>query len=51
LTRESARDQRFDVGEGHTITVMEYFNTQLNIQLQYPDLICVEVSATFVLIL
>jgi eukaryotic translation initiation factor 2C len=50
LTRESARDRRFDIGDGNTITVMQYFNTQLNIQLHFPDLICVEVSATFVLI-
>jgi hypothetical protein len=30
--------------------VMQYFHTQLNIQLQFPDLICVEVRAKFVLI-
>jgi eukaryotic translation initiation factor 2C len=46
LTRESARDRRFDIGDGHTVTVMEYFHTQLNIQLHFPDLICVEVRAT-----
>jgi eukaryotic translation initiation factor 2C len=43
LTRESARDRRFDIGDGQTVTVMQYFDTQLNIQLQFPDLICVEV--------
>src|SRR6266478_3261564 len=43
LTRESARDRRFDIGDGQTMTVMEYF-TQLNIRLQFPNLICVEVS-------
>ena len=51
LTQESARDRRFDIGGGQTVTVMEYFHTQLNIPIQYPDLICVEVRATFVLIL
>jgi eukaryotic translation initiation factor 2C len=43
LTRESARDRRFDIGDGQTVTVMQYFDTQLNIQLHFPDLICVEV--------
>jgi eukaryotic translation initiation factor 2C len=43
LTPESARDRTFDVGDGRTVTVMEYFHTQLNIQLHFPDLICVEV--------
>lgn len=50
LTRESAQDRRFEIGDGLTITVMEYFHTQLNIQLHFPDLICVEVCAIFVLI-
>ena len=43
LTSESARERTFDIGDGHTVTVMDYFQTQLNIQLLYPDLICVEV--------
>jgi eukaryotic translation initiation factor 2C len=43
LTRESAKDRTFDTGDGQTMTVMQYFHTQLNIRLQFPDLICVEV--------
>ena len=50
LTRESARDRRFEVGDGHTMSVLEYFHNQLNIRLQFPDMICVEVCGTFVLI-
>jgi eukaryotic translation initiation factor 2C len=50
LTRESARDRRFEIEDGHTVSVMQYFHTQLNIRLQFPDLICVEVRATSVLI-
>jgi eukaryotic translation initiation factor 2C len=49
LTRESALDRRFDIGDGETMTVMEYFHNQLNIQLQFPDLICVEVCTTLFL--
>ncbi|KAI0267569.1 Piwi domain-containing protein [Russula aff. rugulosa BPL654] len=45
LTPESARDRTFDVGDGRTVTVMEYFHTQLNIQLHFPDLICVELAS------
>jgi eukaryotic translation initiation factor 2C len=43
LTPESAQDRTFDIGDGHTVTVKEYFDTQLNIRLRYPGLICVEV--------
>jgi eukaryotic translation initiation factor 2C len=50
LTRESARDRTFDIGDGHTVTVMQYFHTQLNRQLRFPGMICVEVCAKFVLI-
>jgi eukaryotic translation initiation factor 2C len=50
VTRESARDRRFDIGDGESMTVMEYFN-QLNIPLQFPDLICVEVRTTVFLFL
>ena len=49
LTRESARNRRFEIGDGETMTVMEYFYNQLNIPLQYPDLICVEVCVTLFL--
>lgn len=50
LTRESARDREFDIGDGHTVSVMQYFDTQLNTQLRHPNMICVEVCARFVLI-
>jgi len=46
LTRESARDRTFTVGDGQTMTVLEYFQDTLNILLQFPDLICVEVCTT-----
>ena len=45
LTRESAQDRAFDTRDGQTMTVMEFFEG-LNIQLQFPDLICVEVCTT-----
>ncbi len=45
LTRESAEDRRFEIGDGQTMTVMEYFR-QLNLPLRFPKLICVEVSMT-----
>jgi eukaryotic translation initiation factor 2C len=51
LTRESARDRRFEIGDGETMSVMEYFQNQLNIPLQFPDLICVEVCTTLCLFL
>jgi eukaryotic translation initiation factor 2C len=47
LTSESARTRTFDIGDGQTETVMHYFHTQLNIQLQFPDLICAEVGDKF----
>ena len=46
LTLESAQDRTFDTRDGQTMTVMEYFY-QLDIHLQFPDLICVEVCPTF----
>ena len=49
ITRESARDRRFEIGDGETMSVMEYFQNQLNIQLQFPDSICVEVCMTLFL--
>ena len=49
LTRESARDRTFEIGDGQTMTVLEYFRDELNIPLQFPDLICVEVCTTFFL--
>jgi eukaryotic translation initiation factor 2C len=50
LTQESARNLRFEIGDGRTVAVMQYFHDQLNIRVQFPDLICVEVCGTFVLI-
>ena len=46
LTRDSARDHTFENGDGQTMTVLEYFRDTLNISLQFPDLICVEVRTT-----
>jgi eukaryotic translation initiation factor 2C len=43
LTPESARNRKFDIGDGRSVTVTEYFRTQLKKQLRFPDLICVEV--------
>ena len=45
LTRESARERTFDVGDGQTMTVMEFFYRS-NIRLQFPDMICAEVCTT-----
>ena len=47
LTRDSARDHTFETGDGQTMTVLEHFRDILNITLQFPDLICVEVRTTF----
>lgn len=49
VTRESARERTFEIGEGETMTVADYFQNQLNIPLQYPDAICVEVCTTSIL--
>ena len=46
LTRDSARDHTFETGDGQMLTVLEYFRDMLNIPLQFPDLICVEVRTT-----
>ncbi|KAN0109848.1 argonaute-like protein [Russula decolorans] len=45
LTQESARNLRFEIGDGRTVAVMQYFHDQLNIRLQFPDLICVELAS------
>jgi eukaryotic translation initiation factor 2C len=45
LIQESARDLRFETGDGLTMTVMQYFHNQLNIRLQFPDLIYVELAS------
>lgn len=44
ISEASARDHRFTLREGGTMTVMEYFEKTYNRVLQYPDLPCVEVS-------
>jgi eukaryotic translation initiation factor 2C len=49
VTRESARDRTFEIGDGQTMTVLDYYQNQLNIPLQFPDLVCVEVCTTFFL--
>jgi eukaryotic translation initiation factor 2C len=49
LTRESAIDRRFELGDGQTMSVADYFQNQLNIPLQYPELICAEVCTTIIL--
>jgi eukaryotic translation initiation factor 2C len=47
LTRECARDLTFELADGGTMTVAEYFQTQLKIPLQFPEVICAEVCTTF----
>ena len=49
LTRECARDLKVELADGRTMTVAEYFQTQLKIPLQFPDVICAEVCTTFFL--
>jgi eukaryotic translation initiation factor 2C len=49
VTRESARERTFEIGDGETMTVAEYFQNQLNIPLQFPDILCVEVCTTLIL--
>ena len=48
VTRESARQRTFEIDGGGSMTVMEFFQTQMNITLQYPDIICVEVCTTLI---
>ena len=43
VTRESARNRTFEIDGGQMMTIMEYFQNRMNIPLQFPDLICVEV--------
>ncbi|KAJ3529107.1 hypothetical protein NM688_g7899 [Phlebia brevispora] len=44
LSEASARDHRFTLREGGTMTVMEYFQKTYNRTLQWPDFPCVEVG-------
>jgi len=45
VTPESARSRTFKIDGVETMTVMEYFQNQMNIPLQHPDLICVELAS------
>jgi eukaryotic translation initiation factor 2C len=49
LTKEGARDLTFEVEDGKFTTVANYLQSQWNIRLQFPDVICAEVCITFVL--
>jgi len=49
VTRESAHERTFEIGDGQTMTVAQYFQNELNVPLQFPDLICVEVCTIFFL--
>lgn len=44
LSSAGARQLSFKLREGGTITVADYFQKTYNRRLQYPDLLCVEVS-------
>lgn len=44
LTSESARNLKFSLRDGTTLTVENYFKKHLNVVLAYPDNICIEVS-------
>ena len=47
LSRESARDRSFEVADGQSMTVAQYFQERLNRPLRFPDVICVEVRVSF----
>jgi eukaryotic translation initiation factor 2C len=49
VTREGAQDRTIEIGDGQIMTVAEYFQDQLNIPLQFPDMVCVEVCTTSLL--
>ena len=44
LLTQGAKDLRFTLREGGTQSVAEYFRQTYNINLQYPDVLCVEVG-------
>ncbi|KAN0132399.1 Piwi domain containing protein [Lactarius tabidus] len=44
LTRLGARDLTFELDEGQTMTVADFFRTRYNRTLVFPDVICVELS-------
>ena len=43
LSKEGARDLRFELTGGQMTTVADYFRQKLNRPLRFPDVICVEV--------
>ncbi|SCV71313.1 BQ2448_2901 [Microbotryum intermedium] len=45
LTRQSARDSKFQSDEGKTTDVAEYFRNHYNIRLQHPEWPCTKVSS------
>jgi len=45
LLTQGARDLRFTLREGGTQSVAEYFRQTYNINLRYPDVLCVEVGS------
>ncbi|TFK64153.1 argonaute-like protein [Pluteus cervinus] len=45
ITKEGANALNFEIGPGRQITVANYFKSQANVQLQFPNLICVETPA------
>jgi eukaryotic translation initiation factor 2C len=47
LSRVGAREISFDIEDGGSMTVAEYFQHRLNGPLQFPDVICVEVCVCF----
>jgi eukaryotic translation initiation factor 2C len=47
LSKDGARDLRFELGDGQTTTVADYFLRVLGRPLRFPDVICVEVSTSF----
>lgn len=46
LSKEGARDLTFELGNGQTTTVADYFRGVLGRPLRFPDVICAEVCAS-----
>ncbi|TFY78817.1 hypothetical protein EWM64_g5198 [Hericium alpestre] len=44
LSRDGARDLTFKLGDGPTMSVADFFRTQQNQTLKYPDVICAELG-------
>ncbi|KAF8266852.1 argonaute-like protein [Lactarius quietus] len=45
LSKEGARDLRFELTGGQTTTVADYFRQKLNRPLRFPDVICAELAS------